>query len=42
VRNTETMDLVGIEKSIAELGKKVCTWRISNDRENAYFPIGSW
>jgi pyruvate/2-oxoglutarate dehydrogenase complex dihydrolipoamide acyltransferase (E2) component len=24
VRNTETMDLVGIEKSIAELGKKVC------------------
>ena len=24
VRNTETMDLVGIEKSIADLGKKVC------------------
>jgi 2-oxoglutarate dehydrogenase E2 component (dihydrolipoamide succinyltransferase) len=24
VRNTETMDLVRIEKSIAELGKKVC------------------
>lgn len=26
VRNTETMDLVGIEKSIAELGKKVCSF----------------
>lgn len=25
VRNTETMDLVGIEQSIADLGKKVCT-----------------
>jgi 2-oxoglutarate dehydrogenase E2 component (dihydrolipoamide succinyltransferase) len=24
VRNTETMDLVGIEKAIADLGKKVC------------------
>jgi 2-oxoglutarate dehydrogenase E2 component (dihydrolipoamide succinyltransferase) len=24
VRNTETMDLVGIEKSIADLGKKAC------------------
>jgi 2-oxoglutarate dehydrogenase E2 component (dihydrolipoamide succinyltransferase) len=24
VRNVETMDLVGIEKSIADLGKKVC------------------
>jgi 2-oxoglutarate dehydrogenase E2 component (dihydrolipoamide succinyltransferase) len=37
VRNTETMDLVGIEQSIADLGKKVClnpsrerdTWNIS-------------
>ena len=28
VRNTETMDLVGIEKAIADLGKKVCKFLI--------------
>lgn len=31
VRNTEGMDLVGIEKAIADLGKKVCYWLASTE-----------
>jgi 2-oxoglutarate dehydrogenase E2 component (dihydrolipoamide succinyltransferase) len=37
VRNTEAMDLVGIEKSIADLGKKVCGPQLEQPMTCAYF-----